>query len=116
VSQSPPKAAARPKYTPPAGAGMFGGPRAVEKSVNFRSSLKRLLGHLRPERMTMLLVVALAVAGILMSVVGPRILGRGTDIIFTGVVGQHMPAGASKEQVVAGLRLSGHRTFADLIE
>jgi ATP-binding cassette, subfamily B, multidrug efflux pump len=116
VSQSPPKAAARPKYAPPAGAGMFGGPRAVEKSVNFRSSLKRLLGHLRPEQMTMIMVVVLAVAGILMSTVGPRILGRGTDIIFTGIVGQHMPAGVSKEQVVAGLRSSGQRTYADLVE
>lgn len=95
---------------------MFGGPRAVETSIDFRSSLRRLLGHLRPEQTTIILVVLLAVAGILMSVIGPRILGRGTDIIFTGVVGQRLSTGSSKQQVIAGLRSSGHGNFADLVE
>jgi ATP-binding cassette subfamily B protein len=116
MSQPTPKSAERPKYAPPAGGAMFGQRRAVEKSINFGASLRRLLGHLRPERTTMIAVVVLAIAGILMSVVGPKILGRGTDIIFTGIIGQHMPAGASKEQVIAGLRSTGHETFADMVE
>jgi ATP-binding cassette subfamily B protein len=110
------KSAARPKYAPPAGGGMFGAPRAVEKSINFGPSLKRLLSRLRPEKTKIVAVILLAVGGILMSVVGPKILGRGTDIIFSGIVGQQMPAGVSKEQVVAGLRASGRETFATFVE
>ena len=113
----PPKSAERPKYAPPAGSGrMWGAPGAVEKPISFGPSLKRLIGHLRAERTTMILVVLLAVAGILMSVVGPRILGRATDTIFTGVVGQNLPAGIPKAQIVAGLRASGHATYAGLVE
>jgi ATP-binding cassette, subfamily B, multidrug efflux pump len=110
------KSAERPKYAPPAGGGMFGAPRAFEKSVSFGPSLKRLLSNLRPERIKIVAVILLAVGGTLMGVVGPKILGRGTDIIFSGVIGQQMPAGVSKAQVVAGLRASGRETFANFID
>ncbi|MEA2484853.1 MAG: ATP-binding cassette, subfamily multidrug efflux pump [Thermoleophilaceae bacterium] len=109
------KAPERPQYAPPRGSRMFGGPAPVEKSMNFGPSLKRLLGHLRPERATMVGVIFLAVTGIVMSVVGPKILGRGTDIIFTGIIGKQLPPGASKAQVVAQLRAAGQNTYADLI-
>jgi ATP-binding cassette, subfamily B, multidrug efflux pump len=116
VSPDSPKSVARPKYAPSGeSARMFGSPRAVEKSASFGPSLTRLLGHLRPERMTMISVVLLAIAGIFMSVIGPKVLGRGTDVIFTGLVGRHLPAGVSKAQVVAGLKASGQTTSADLV-
>ena len=38
---------------------MFGQARPVEKSLNFLPSLKRLLGHLAPERMILILAVLL---------------------------------------------------------
>jgi ATP-binding cassette, subfamily B, multidrug efflux pump len=56
------------------------------------------------------------VVGVVLNVVGPKILGWGTDIIFSGVVGQHLPAGVGKEQVVAGLKASGQNTYASFIE
>src|SRR6187200_1559762 len=102
--QAAPKAPERPKYGPPAGGGggrMWGQARPVEKSLNFLPSLKRLLGHLAPERMILVLVVLLAVTGIAMNVMGPRLLGMATDVIFTGVLGKNLPSGASKEEVVA---------------
>ncbi len=108
------KAPERPKYAPPAGGGPFA-QRAVEKSINFGPSLRRLLGHLAPERMILLLVIGLAVIGIVLSVVGPKVLGWATDVIFTGIVGKQLPSGVSKEQVVAGLRAQGQNTYADLI-
>ena len=113
-----PKAPERPKYGPPAGGGrMFGQQtRPVEKSLHFFPSLKRLLGHLAPERMILTLVVLLAVTGIAMNVLGPKILGMATDVIFTGVLGKNLPSGASKEQVVAGLRAEGNVKFADMVE
>ena len=117
--QSAPKAPERPKYGPPTGGGggrMWGQARPVEKSLNFLPSLKRLLGHLAPERMILILVVLLAVTGIAMNVMGPRLLGMATDVIFTGVLGKNLPSGASKEEVVAALRAQGNNTFAEMIE
>ncbi len=83
------KAPERPKYQPTGrpGGGPMGGPRPAEKSLNFLPSLRRLLSQLRPERTVLLGAIALAVAGIVMSVLGPRILGQATDIIFAGVTG-----------------------------
>jgi ATP-binding cassette subfamily B multidrug efflux pump len=111
------KAPERPKYAPPAGSGrMFGQQRAVEKSLNFFPSLRRLLGHLAPERLILSLAVLLAVAGVVMNVLGPRILGMATDVIFTGVLGKNLPGGATKEQVVAELRAQGNDQFAEMVE
>jgi ATP-binding cassette subfamily B multidrug efflux pump len=111
------KAPERPKYAPTTrSGGPFGGPAPAEKSLTFWPSLKRLLGHLAPERAVLIAVVSLAVVGIVMNVYGPRILGYATDVIFTGLVGRTLSAGATKEQVVAGLRASGRNTYADLVE
>ncbi|MDN5803046.1 MAG: ABC transporter ATP-binding protein/permease, partial [Microlunatus sp.] len=88
----------------------------VEKSLNFVPSLKRLLGHLAPQRVVIVFSILLAVAGIVLNVVGPRILGWATDVIFTGVIGKQLPAGASKGQVVEGLRAQGQDTFADMVQ
>jgi ATP-binding cassette, subfamily B, multidrug efflux pump len=116
--QSPaPKAPERPKYGPPSGGGrMWGQTRPVEKSVNFLPSLGRLLGHLAPERMILSLVVLLALIGITLNVLGPKILGMATDVIFTGILGENLQSGATKEQVVAELRAQGNNTFADMVE
>jgi ATP-binding cassette, subfamily B, multidrug efflux pump len=95
---------------------MFGGPRPVEKSINFGPSMRRLLGHLAPERMILLGAILLAVIGIVMSVLGPKILGLATDVIFTGVIGATLPAGATKQQVVESLRAQGNNTFADMVD
>ena len=112
------KAPERPKYGPSggqAGPRMFGAQSTGEKSLNFLPSFRRLLGHLAPERRALVAVFLLAVTGIAANVVGPLILGRATDIIFTGVIGQSLPAGSTKEQAVAQLRAAGNTTYADLV-
>lgn len=110
------KAPERPKYAPTTTGGGPFAQRAVEKSANFGPSLRRLLGQLAPERKTLLGVVALAVTGILMSVVGPKILGWATDVIFTGFLGSRLPAGSSNEQAVSALRAQGQDSYADMID
>jgi ATP-binding cassette subfamily B multidrug efflux pump len=59
----------------------------AEKSADFGGSTRRLLGRMRPERRGTVLVFALALVSVTMAVVGPRILGRATDIVFDGVRG-----------------------------
>ena len=77
--------------------------------------MRRLAGELRPERALLIIVVLLAVASVAFAVVGPKILGNATNILFEGVVSQQIPAGTTKEQAVAGLRAKGQDRIADMI-
>jgi ATP-binding cassette subfamily B multidrug efflux pump len=86
-----------------------------EKSMNFGPSAKRFAGRLRPERVKVILVVVLAVFSIGLSVLGPKILGHATDLIFAGVFGKHLPAGVTAQQAADQARASGHGNVADLI-
>src|SRR5207244_7064155 len=55
------------------------------------------------------------VASVALSVLGPRILGHATDLIFAGVVGRRFPSGMSKAAVVEQLRRSGQGNLANLL-
>jgi ATP-binding cassette, subfamily B, multidrug efflux pump len=101
---------------PPAGPmrWMAGG-MPTEKSLNFKVSTKRLLGMMRPERAIIGVLLVFGVTSVVLAVLGPKLLGRATDIIFAGVVGKQFPAGMSKEQVVAQLRQSGSPRMADMV-
>ncbi|MEP6799505.1 MAG: ABC transporter ATP-binding protein, partial [Lapillicoccus sp.] len=86
-----------------------------EKSRNFVPSAKRLVARLRPERAQVVVVVVLAVVSVVLSAVGPKILGHATDLIFEGFFGSRLPAGATKAQVIQGLRANGQGQLADLL-
>ena len=47
--------------------------------------------------------------------IGPKILGNATNIIFEGVIGKQLPAGVTQDQVVAALRAAGDEGQANLI-
>jgi ATP-binding cassette subfamily B multidrug efflux pump len=87
----------------------------VEKAAAFGPTLGRLLARLQPERWRVTAVVTLALTSVAFAVAGPKLLGNATNILFDGVVGKRLPAGVSKDQVVAGLRARGDTTQADLI-
>jgi ATP-binding cassette subfamily B multidrug efflux pump len=110
-------APARPVARPPMGGPgrMLAGPMPVEKLQDFKGSTKRLLGLMKPQRLLVAVVLAFGIASVFLSVLGPWLLGRGTDIIFTGVVGKLLPAGVTKAQAVAGLRAQGNNNRADLL-
>ena len=105
-----PGARAGQRHGPMMGAGI-----PAEKSQNFGPSAKRLLGLMQPERTSLYAVLTLAVTSVALNAVGPKILGRATDLIFAGVVGKRLPATATRDEVVAGLRASGQGTFADMV-
>ncbi|MDR2620718.1 MAG: ABC transporter ATP-binding protein/permease [Propionibacteriaceae bacterium] len=101
------------------------GGRVHEKAVNFIPSLKRLLGILKPERLLVALVIIMGSIGVAFNVVNPKILARGTDAIFEGLVGKMLgakmlelgidPATVSAAQIVEMLRNSGENQLADMI-
>ena len=61
------------------------------------------------------LLVALGVISVALSVIGPKLLGHATDLIFAGVVGKQLPAGISEDQAIAEARARGNDRFADLL-
>jgi ATP-binding cassette subfamily B protein len=65
-------------------AGQMGPP---QKAKNFGVSARRLVGLLGPQKRLIMLVITFAIASVSLSVAGPKILGRGTDIIFRGYLG-----------------------------
>ncbi len=86
--------------------------------MNFFPSLRRLMAHLAPERLLLVVVISLAAIGVAMSVIGPKILGMGTDVIFAGVIGEQLgrtAPGQTKEQIIAALRAQGNDTMADML-
>jgi len=70
----------------PGGGGPFGGMQGpAEKALNFGPSAKRLAARLGPERGMIVLVVLFGVISVVLSVLGPKILGEGTTLIFKAV-------------------------------
>ncbi|MCW2687109.1 MAG: ABC-type multidrug transport system, ATPase and permease component, partial [Mycobacterium sp.] len=88
---------------------------STARSRNFRGSAIRLVKRLTPQRGLTAAVIALAVGGIAIGVIGPRILGHATDLLFNGVIGRQLPAGLTKEQAITAARARGDNTFADLL-
>jgi ATP-binding cassette subfamily B protein len=87
----------------------------AEKSMTFLPSAKRLLGRLVPHRVKVVFVVLLGVVSVVFAVLGPKLLGEATNLIFAGVISKQLPAGATKEQIIEGLRAQGNDQQADLL-
>jgi ATP-binding cassette subfamily B protein len=94
---------------------MFGDSMPVRKAKHFWPSAKRLVGLLAPQKLGMTVVLLLAAAGVVLSVIAPKILGQAMDVIFTGAIGGTMPANVPVEQVIEGLRASGQNDLAEMM-
>ncbi|MFI6486187.1 ABC transporter ATP-binding protein [Streptomyces sp. NPDC050564] len=94
---------------------MMAGGGPDQRSMDFKGSGKRLLAQFKPERATMYAMLIAVVLSVGLSVVGPKILGRATDLVFAGIVGRRMPEGATKAEVLASMRKSGDGAMADML-
>jgi ATP-binding cassette, subfamily B, multidrug efflux pump len=95
--------------------GGFGGMLPPQKTKDVGKTVRQLLGRLRPERTWIAISVVLAVGSVAFTVIGPKIIGNATNVIFDGVIGKLLPAGVTKAQAVAGLRARGQNQIADLV-
>ncbi len=86
---STPTATRRPVMGRPGGGGFPGMQGPVSKADDFKTSAKRLVGRMRPERVNLVLVVVLGVISVGFAVAGPKILGHAMDIIFDGVIARY---------------------------
>ncbi|MFF4266080.1 ABC transporter ATP-binding protein [Streptomyces virginiae] len=95
------------------GGRMMMGP--AQRSMDFKGSGKRLLRQLAHDRAKIWGMVAAVVGSVGCAVVGPKILGEATDLVFAGIVGREMPAGTTKQQALDGLRARGQDGMADML-
>jgi len=100
---------------PPRGPFAGFGHAPPQKAKTFKLSARRLLGLLGPERARLSLVLGSSICSVMLALSGPRLLGRATDIIFSGLMGQRFSAGLSKAQVVEQLRVAGNTRLAEMI-
>ncbi|MGV4929767.1 ABC transporter ATP-binding protein [Streptomyces sp. HJ7] len=114
---SGPAPASAPRRGPGPGAGpmarMMSGP--IDKSMDFKGSGKRLLAQMRPERGIIAVALLLGVLSVALTVVGPKVLGRATDLIMAGIVGRRLPEGLTRAQAAEFLRAHGQGGLADLV-
>jgi ATP-binding cassette subfamily B multidrug efflux pump len=111
--------------TRPGGPGLGGGPGrggpmaglmvVPEKSKDFGGTLRRLAGRLQREQVSLVGVLGMAVVSVSLAVLGPKLLGNATTMIFAGVVGQQLPSGLTQQQAEDALRAAGQGQLADLI-
>lgn len=85
MSRRPPA----PSPPRPAGPGFGFGHRGgmgmvVERPKNFKATALRLLGYLRPRRLQLVLVFAMAVMSTVFAIVSPKIMGQATTKLFEG--------------------------------
>jgi ATP-binding cassette subfamily B protein len=87
--------------------GRQGGPggtigRPVEKAKNFKGTLFRLLGYLRPQRIKLSIVFSFAIFSTVFSIFGPKIMGNATTEIFDGIMGKMALAKLLAQQKMLG--------------
>ncbi len=93
-----------------------GGGLVAQKATSFSASGRRLVRLLAPERLKVSFVFIFAIASVALAAIGPRILGRATDIVFAGAVGKQFPAGMTKQQAIDAARALGNDQVADMLE
>lgn len=57
-----------------------------EKAKDFKGTMKKLMGNLKPFKIVMILVVIFSIGSAAFNIVGPKILGNATTEIFNGLV------------------------------
>ncbi len=87
----------------------------VAKPKDLKGALLRLARMLRSEQLRIVAVLVLAAISVTFLVLGPKILGNATNILFEGVVSQQLPPGVTQEQAVAALRAQGQDHLAAML-
>ncbi|MFC9387758.1 ABC transporter ATP-binding protein [Streptomyces venezuelae] len=96
------------------GGRMMAGGGPDQRSMDFKGSGKRLLKQLAPERGALWVMLLAGVLSVAASVIGPKILGRATDLVFAGVIGRQIEGG-TKPEAIERLRAAGDSGMADML-
>ncbi|MCH9830933.1 MAG: ABC transporter ATP-binding protein, partial [Actinomycetia bacterium] len=89
---------------------------STEKAQNFKASLRRFGQRLRPERVVITSVILLATSSVFLAVLGPKLLGNATNIVFDGFISSQFPVGMTQQQAVESLQQQGQADQAQMVE
>lgn len=91
------------------------GAQQPAKPSNFKATFNRVFRRLLLNRLAVFSLALFGVLGVTLSVIGPKVLGHATDIIFDGFISSQFPEGMTKAEAVASLRADGQDQLAELV-
>jgi len=97
------------------GRGPLGGGMVGQKAMQFGPSARRLVRRMAPYRLQASAVFLLAIGSVILTTLGPRLLGHATNLIFEGSFGKQLPAGMTADQAQTWLRDHGHGQLAQML-
>ncbi len=100
----------------PGGGGPMGGLFVqAQKSSDFSGTVRRLADRLRPQAARIGVVIAMSVASVVLAIMGPKLLGNATTLIFEGYISSTLPAGVPLDDIIAGLDAAGQTDQANML-
>jgi ATP-binding cassette subfamily B protein len=87
----------------------------AQKSTDFTGTVKRLAGRLRPYALRILAVVLMTVGSVVLAILGPKLLGNATTMVFEGYISTQLPAGVPLDTIVQGLEQAGKTDQAAML-
>ncbi|OHD17660.1 MAG: multidrug ABC transporter ATP-binding protein [Spirochaetes bacterium GWD1_61_31] len=88
------------------GRGPMGGMMKGEKAKDFRGTLRRLMAYMAKYRLRVAVVFLFAVVSTIFSIAGPKILGRATTELFSGVMARLQGGGNIDFAVIGRILLT----------
>lgn len=84
-------------------------------------SLKRLMGYLLSEKLKVVTMLICGAIAVFLIVLGPKIMGQGTNVLFAGLLGKMLeasgiPAGTPKADVITMLKANGQGSIAQMVD
>lgn len=92
-----------------------GGVAPGQKAMDFTGTIKRLLGELRGHGLLVASVLVFGAVSVVLTVLGPKLLGNATNIVVAGLLSRNLPEGLNEEQALALLRDQGQDSYADIL-
>ncbi|TCD54745.1 ABC transporter ATP-binding protein [Alloscardovia theropitheci] len=93
----------------------------VAKKGQRSRTLGRLIGYLFHESWRMAVMILAGIVGVALIVLAPKVLARGTDVLFSGILGSmlkntmHLPDGTPMSTVVDMLKQNGQGNLATML-
>lgn len=70
-----------------------GGGMPVEKAKNFKKTMATLIQYLKPFNLLLIIVILFAIGSTIFSIIGPKILGKATELLFEGIIAKATTSG-----------------------
>jgi ATP-binding cassette subfamily B multidrug efflux pump len=117
MSARAPAAGPRPGgHGGPGGGGPMGGLFVqAQKSADFSGTVRRLAGRLRPHAAAIVAVIVMSVGSVVLAVMGPKLLGNATTLVFEGYVSSQLPSGVPVDVLVEELNAQGSTDQANML-